>query len=81
MLGFASGVIIAASFWSLLQPAIERAEVMPGLPAYFVATGGFLFGALFRWGLDKAVTFAASKANSTQGQPNERLNHIINHLA
>ena len=81
MLGFYSGVIIAASFWSLLQPAIERAEVMPGLPAYFVATGGFLFGALFMWGLDKAVTFAASKANSTQGQPNERLNHIINHLA
>ena len=26
MLGFASGVMIAASFWSLLQPAIERAE-------------------------------------------------------
>lgn len=54
---------------------------MPGLPAYFVATGGFLFGALFMWGLDKAVTFAASKANSTQGQPNERLNRIIDHLA
>lgn len=28
MLGFASGVMIAASFWSLLQPAIERAEAM-----------------------------------------------------
>ena len=33
MLGFASGVMIAASFWSLLQPAIERAEAAGGLPA------------------------------------------------
>ena len=36
MLGFASGVMIAASFWSLLQPAIDRAEAMEGLPAYLV---------------------------------------------
>lgn len=36
MLGFASGVMIAASFWSLLQPAIERAENSSNLPAYFV---------------------------------------------
>lgn len=77
MLGFASGVMIAASFWSLLQPAIERAEAVSSLPAYFVATAGFLFGALFMWGSDKAVTFARRKANSTQGQPNERLNRII----
>ena len=32
MLGFASGVMIAASFWSLLQPAIERAEAYSALP-------------------------------------------------
>lgn len=77
MLGFASGVMIAASFWSLLQPAIERAEAASGLPAYFVATAGFLFGALFMWGSDKVVTFATGKANSTQGQPTERLSRII----
>ena len=77
MLGFAAGVMIAASFWSLLQPAIERAEAMPGLPAYFVATAGFLFGALFMWGSDKTVSFARKKANNTQGKPNERLNRII----
>lgn len=41
MLGFASGVMIAASFWSLLQPAIERAEASSNLPAYLVATVGF----------------------------------------
>ncbi|MDO5548565.1 MAG: ZIP family metal transporter [Eubacteriales bacterium] len=77
MLGFASGVMIAASFWSLLQPAIERAEISSHLPAYFVATIGFLFGALFMWGSDKTVTFARKKADSTQGKPNERLNRII----
>ncbi|MCX4317415.1 MAG: ZIP family metal transporter [Lachnospiraceae bacterium] len=77
MLGFASGVMIAASFWSLLQPAIERAEAADGLRAYVVATIGFLSGALFMWISDKAVCFARARANSTQGQPNERLNRII----
>lgn len=77
MLGFASGVMIAASFWSLLQPAIERAEISSNLPAYFVATSGFLFGALFMWVSDKIVSFSRRKANSTQGKSNERLNRII----
>lgn len=77
MLGFASGVMIAASFWSLLQPAIERAEASGGLPAGFIATAGFLFGAFFMWGSDKIVSYSRGKANSTQGQPNERLNRII----
>jgi ZIP family zinc transporter len=77
MLGFASGVMIAASFWSLLQPAIERAEITSNLPAYFVATSGFLLGAFFMWVSDKIVTFTRRKANSTQGQSNERLNRII----
>ena len=77
MLGFASGVMIAASFWSLLQPAIERAEAVSSLPAYFVATAGFLLGAAFMWASDKIVSFANGRANSTQGEPNERLNRII----
>lgn len=77
MLGFASGVMIAASFWSLLQPAIERAEAFSKPPAYFVATAGFMFGAVFMWGSDKVVSFSRRKANNTQGKPNERLNRII----
>ncbi len=77
MLGFASGVMIAASFWSLLQPAIERAETSSSLPAYFVATAGFLCGALFMWASDKVVSFARKKADNTQGKPNERLHRII----
>lgn len=77
MLGFASGVMIAASFWSLLQPAIERAEASSNLPSYFVVTIGFLLGALFLWCSDKIVSLARGRADNTQGEPDERLNRII----
>ena len=58
LLGFAAGVMIAASFWSLLAPAVERAEKSSALPAFAVVTLGFLAGALFLWGSDKVVTRA-----------------------
>lgn len=77
MLGFASGVMIAASFWSLLQPAIRRAETVSALPASFVVTAGFLFGALFMWVSDKVVSFARRKADDTVGGPNECLHRIV----
>lgn len=77
MLGFASGVMIAASFWSLLQPAIESAEETSSLPPYLVVTAGFLCGALFMWASDKVVTFAGKRANSEQGRPDERFNRMI----
>ena len=81
MLGFASGVMIAASFWSLLQPAIEKAEAAAlqagGPPAWLVATAGFLAGAVFMWGSDKIVSYTRRRADSTTGRPNERLNRII----
>ncbi len=46
MLGFAGGVMIAASFWSLLAPAIEMAQGM-GLPGWLPAAAGFMLGGLF----------------------------------
>ncbi len=46
MLGFAAGVMIAASFWSLLAPSIEIAE-MQGTAPWIPAAGGFLLGAVF----------------------------------
>jgi ZIP family zinc transporter len=51
MLGFAAGVMIAASFWSLLAPAIEMAEESGG-PGWVPATVGFLLGGAFLWGVD-----------------------------
>ena len=47
MLGFAAGVMLAASFWSLLAPAILLAEEQPGLPAWLTVCLGFLGGAAF----------------------------------
>lgn len=46
MMGFAAGVMIAASFWSLLAPAITILEHREGLPWLGVAVG-FLSGAIF----------------------------------
>lgn len=55
MLGFAAGVMIAASFWSLLAPAIAMAEESGGLPAWVPATVGFLLGGGFLWVADKLL--------------------------
>jgi len=54
MLGFAAGVMIAASYWSLLAPAIEMAENMGGT-AWVPATVGFLAGGAFLWLVDKIL--------------------------
>ncbi len=54
MLGFAAGVMIAASYWSLLAPAIEMAEE-GSLPAWVPATVGFLMGGFFLWIIDKIL--------------------------
>jgi len=54
MLGFAAGVMIAASFWSLLAPAIEMAEGS-SLPAWLPATIGFLLGGAFLRLVDKLL--------------------------
>jgi ZIP family zinc transporter len=54
MLGFAAGVMIAASYWSLLAPAIDMAEADGG-PAWLPAVIGFLMGGLFLWGIDKIL--------------------------
>ena len=54
MLGFAAGVMIAASYWSLLAPAVEMSQGK-ALPAWFPPTVGFLMGGLFLWGADKVL--------------------------
>jgi len=54
MLGFAAGVMIAASYWSLLAPAIEMAAEGGG-PAWVPATVGFLLGGAFLWTVDRVL--------------------------
>ncbi|MGI6004443.1 MAG: ZIP family metal transporter [Christensenellales bacterium] len=70
MLGFASGVMIAASFWSLLAPAIEMAQDGP-LPAWLVATLGFILGAAFLYGSDKLLPYLK------MGALNDKKNEIV----
>lgn len=77
MLGFAAGVMIAASFWSLLQPAIERAEAASSLPAYLIATVGFLLGSLFIWGSDKVIALARANTDNVQAENKEKLHRIV----
>lgn len=54
MFGFAGGVMIAASYWSLLAPAIEMAQ-NKSIPSWVPATVGFLTGALFLSMTDKIL--------------------------
>lgn len=54
MLGFAAGVMLAASFWSLLAPAIEMAETQ-GTPGWRPAAIGFALGALGLFAADRVL--------------------------
>lgn len=53
MLGFTGGVMVAASFWSLLNPAIEMSERMYPTMSWMPAAVGFLLGSMFLYFLDK----------------------------
>ena len=54
MLGFAGGVMIAASYWSLLAPAIAMSQGK-SIPAWVPAVVGFLLGGVFLRGVDKVL--------------------------
>lgn len=54
MLGFAAGVMIAASVWSLILPAVEMAEAA-GRPGWLPAAAGFLAGAAFLAAIDRVL--------------------------
>ena len=59
-LGFTGGVMIAASFWSLLSPSIEYVEMqnemgLSSMPTWVAPAIGFFLGALFLYGLDKII--------------------------
>jgi ZIP family zinc transporter len=54
LLGFAGGVMLAASYWSLLAPALQLAEGL-GQTAWLPAATGFLLGGAFVWLADKLL--------------------------
>jgi len=67
MLGFAAGVMIAASFWSLLAPAIELSEAM-GLIPWLPAVIGFLLGGGFLSGVDHLLPHLHLGANMSEAE-------------
>ncbi len=65
-LGFAAGVMIAASVWSLLIPAIEEAQSQ-GMIGWIPAAGGFALGGLFLFLLDKLLPHLHPGSDSPEG--------------
>ncbi len=66
LLGFASGVMIAASIWSLLIPSIDMAEEQ-GVIAWIPATIGFLLGIFFLLILDTIIPHLHLNSNEPEG--------------
>lgn len=80
MLGFASGVMIAASVWSLLLPAIEKSEqlgVIPWLPP----AAGFLMGMGFLLLLDSLIPHQHQGADEPEGLPSHARKNTMLMLA
>lgn len=67
MLGFAAGVMIAASFWSLLAPAIEISE-QKGMTPWLPALTGFLVGAGFIFLIDKLLPHVHPRLKTEQSE-------------
>ncbi len=67
-LGFAAGVMIAASVWSLLIPSIEMAEAQ-GKVAWIRASIGFLSGGFFLWLLDSLLPHLHPGSKTPEGLP------------
>jgi ZIP family zinc transporter len=67
MLGFASGIMIAASFWSLLNPCIEMSTAM-GVPPVIPAVTGFLCGGLFLFLVDRLLPHLHSGLDTSQAE-------------
>jgi ZIP family zinc transporter len=67
MLGFAGGVMIAASFWSLLAPAIDLSEAM-GLIPWVPPLVGFLMGAVFLRGVDMVLPHLHIEYETTEAE-------------
>lgn len=66
MLGFTGGVMVAASYWSLLAPAIEMSEG-EGFVKVIPAAVGFLLGAIFLFSLDKVLPHLHINFKETEG--------------
>lgn len=70
LLGFASGVMVAASVWSLLIPAIDMSGNL-GKFAFFPAAVGFALGICFLYGMDRLVPHLHMNSDVPEGKPSK----------
>jgi ZIP family zinc transporter len=66
LLGFASGVMVAASIWSLLLPSLEM-SAEEGVMSWLPAALGFILGVLFLLGLDSVIPHMHIGSNQPEG--------------
>lgn len=78
LLGFSGGVMIAASFWSLLSPAIEMANSLHMI-SWLVVVCGFLCGGMLLFGSDKLYNLISKKRKTSvvQGSKTKRTLMLI----
>ena len=77
LLGFASGVMIAASFWSLLGPAVDISKSSGRLPPYITVTAGFVAGAVFIRLTDKTVGALKKRKDRDVSVKDNAFNRIL----
>lgn len=71
LLGFASGVMVAASVWSLLIPAINMAELAMGNLSFVPAAVGFILGIFFLLGMDRVIPHLHLHDEKPEGLPSQ----------
>lgn len=79
-LGFAAGVMIAASMWGLLTPAIEESEQL-GIPGWLPAAGGFALGVLFLMLMDVLLPHLHPGLREPEGMPSSMRRSTLMMLA
>lgn len=71
LLGFASGVMVAASVWSLLIPSIEMAEASMGKLSFVPAAVGFVLGIFFLLAMDRVIPHLHLNDDKPEGLPSQ----------
>ena len=69
--GFAAGVMLSASFFSLIKPALE--SNVSYMPTWLIVLISIVLGALFLWGIDKIVPHFHHVENQDEGLPAKRM--------
>ncbi len=79
LLGFSAGVMIAASFWSLLSPAIDRATELD-MVVFVVVSAGFLAGGLLLFISDKIINKVIKKESTEKKNSTKRIFMLISSI-